>query len=49
MTYSISGYNITGRLIGRSQDLDQNGRRYYRLYSNGVVYEVSEPELRDVQ
>lgn len=42
MTYQILGYPITGRIIGRSQDLDQNGRRYYRLVSNGVVYEVSE-------
>lgn len=47
MTYSILCLPI-GRIVDRSKALDQNGRRYYRLYSNGVVYEVSESQLREV-
>lgn len=49
MTYSILGYPITGRIVGRSKALDPNGRRYYRLVSlrTGLVYEVSEVLLRE--
>lgn len=49
MTYSILGHPITGRIVGRSQDLDQNGRRLYRLVASrtGLLYEVSEVLLRE--
>jgi hypothetical protein len=51
MTYSISGYGITGRIIGRSRALDHNGRRLYRLVSlrTGLLYEVSETLLREAK
>jgi hypothetical protein len=51
MTYSISGYGITGRIVGRSQALDHNGRRLYRLVSlrTGLLYEVSEVLLREAR
>lgn len=47
MTYTISGFPITGRIVGRSRALDHNGRRLYRLVANGLLYEVSEVLLRE--
>lgn len=49
MTYTIQGYALTGRCVGRSQNLDDNGRRCYRILSDGVIYEVSGDLLREAQ
>jgi len=49
MTYSIAGYSIVGRIVGRSHHLDGAGRRCYLLLSRvGNVFLVSGDLLREV-
>jgi hypothetical protein len=47
MTYSIIGYRLTGRIVGRSHELDANGRRRYLFLSlAGNLFCVSGDILR---
>jgi hypothetical protein len=48
MTYTISGYGITGTIAGRSIWRDHNDRRYYLLLAlDDRLYDVSEVLLRE--
>ena len=49
MIFIITGYAIIGRCVGRGEWLDDNGRRCYRILSDGVIYEVSGDLLREAQ
>jgi hypothetical protein len=49
MTYSIIGYRVTGRIVGRSHELDVNGRRRYLFLTlAGNLFSVSGDFLREV-
>ena len=47
MIYTIHAHNLTGRCVGRSQNLDSNGRRCYLLLCGRVLYEVSGDLLKE--
>jgi hypothetical protein len=48
MTWRISGYRVTGRIVGRSHELDVNGRRRYLFLSMaGNLFCVSGDMLRE--
>jgi hypothetical protein len=50
MTYTLSGYEITGRIVGRSHELDAGGRRRYLFLSRaGNLFAVSGDMLREGQ
>jgi hypothetical protein len=48
MTYTLAGYSITGRIVGRSHMLDGNARRRYLFLSRvGNLFAVSGDLLRE--
>ena len=46
MIFIITGYAITGRCVGRGEWLDDNGRRCYRILSDGVIHDTHNPSER---